>query len=186
MCSVIVNENPTTRSKKWPMMAATASYDICLKPNGKEDRAETSRVCRSYSECRKFYKNLLRLTDSTRGNSCCRCTVETCPLRTLFMLLRTCAFQKKHLIGHSSERLDELQAFLQTLLLKVQSFRKDLFTDGTLESCCVLKEIQTFFNASSETVSSLLKTDTLSKYQLSLSGWHSTRAHLYLSAQDCK
>ena len=136
-------------------------------------------VERSYSQFRSFYQNLLKYSDSTRIDSCCSCTLGTCPFWSIHLILRLYSFPQKTVLPASpsvvKKRRMELNQFLRMVLVKLQGFHQDLFLGQALKRCIIIKEIQSFLGLHSTVIAEFLNITKKQQRQLSLAAWYKNR-----------
>ncbi|OQR84393.1 hypothetical protein ACHHYP_13430 [Achlya hypogyna] len=153
--------------------------------------AAAHHVARTYSEWRRLYKTLLKVTNAD-DDAACDCVMGACPFWTLSRLLAAFEFPKKTLFQRHSpkvldERKRELSDFLTAILAQLQVFRAEVSTQEAstadaelprwrLANCKVLDAIEAFLGLDANVVGQLHGTR---KLQMNLRGWQSDRKNLY-------
>ncbi|RHY88072.1 hypothetical protein DYB26_005762 [Aphanomyces astaci] len=130
-------------------------------------------VAKTYSEWRRLYQTLLRVSDG-QHRAACTCVQGSCPFWTMHPIVQCIPFPKKDFFRrrHSpvllQTRKRALSYFVTTVLSKLQIFRPDLF--DTLE---------TFLGLDDDTIGRQFANVThKSRLKLTLQGWHLDRRSL--------
>lgn len=180
-----------------------------LRPIRESELPVAHEVARSYSQCRKLFKELTKLTDGTQETACrCCCFLddarcEPCPFRTLCSLLDAFMFPRRRLFhrrtpGVFQERRFALNLFIKSVLQKLQSFHdidflqqqeRDFFRSlqgaaSSFAGCKVMAALLRFLALDEGVVVKLRETSQRLFGKLNLEGWHSDRKNLYFINED--
>ncbi|RHY91178.1 hypothetical protein DYB35_002943 [Aphanomyces astaci] len=152
-------------------------------------------VAKTYSEWRRLYQTLLRVSDG-QHRAACTCVQGSCPFWTMHPIVQCIPFPKKDFFRrrHSpvllQTRKRALSYFVTTVLSKLQIFRPDLFdssrTYSTASSarppssnCTFLRALETFLGLDDDTIRrQFVNVTHKSRLKLTLQGWHLDRQSL--------
>lgn len=135
-------------SSRIPSAVRSTFIGSTLRPVEEIEISVVHEVARTYSQCRRLYKDLKKLTNRAKRSACrCCCDEETeveasdecendrelrrprCPGEALFSLLDAFLFPRKRLIHRRSrcvfqERIFALTLFIKSVLQKLQSLHE--------------------------------------------------------------